>query len=107
MNSFNHYAYGAVVAWIYKTVAGIAADPAHPGFKVVVMHPIPDRRLGFVKAENRSAAGFVRSAWRYEGEKWLWEFAIPSGSTAAVTLPGETSVRTYGPGVHRLGKILP
>ena len=44
MNSFNHYAYGAVLAWMYKTMAGIAADPRAPGFKNIVMAPKPDRR---------------------------------------------------------------
>ena len=63
MNSFNHYAYGAVHAWLYRTAAGIAADPADPGFRHIVMKPLPDRRLGYVKAEYKSAAGLVKSAW--------------------------------------------
>ena len=46
MNSFNHYAYGAVCQWIWQTCAGIAADPAQPGFKNIIMRPVPDRRLG-------------------------------------------------------------
>ena len=100
MNSFNHYAYGAVLAWIYKTAAGIAADPKNPGFRNIIMAPKPDRRLGHVTAEYKSAAGLIKSAWRYEGETWIWEFSVPSGATASVTLPGETTVRTYGPGTH-------
>ena len=95
MNSFNHYAYGAVLAWIYKTAAGIAADPKNPGFKNIVMAPKPDRRLGFVKAEYASAAGLVKSAWRYEGSAWVWEFTVPEGATADVTLPGENESRRY------------
>ena len=102
MNSFNHYAYGAVLAWLYKTVAGIASDPAHPGFATVVMKPMPDRRLGFVRAEYRSAAGLVRSAWRYEGEKWIWDFSVPEGATASVTLPGEAVPKAYPAGSHHV-----
>ena len=102
MNSFNHYAYGAVLAWIYRTVAGIAADPSAPGFRRIVMKPVPDRRLGHVTAEYRSVAGLVRSAWRYEGEKWIWEFTVPEGATALVTVPGETAAKTYGAGDHRI-----
>ena len=98
--SFNHYAYGSVLAWIYKTAAGIAADPAAPGFRNVIMRPIPDRRMGFVKASYRSAAGLITSHWRYEGDRWIWEFTIPDGATASVTLPGETVATTYGPGPH-------
>ena len=79
MNSFNHYAYGCVCEWIWETVAGIAADPATPGFKHIIMKPIPDKRLGHVTAEYRSAAGLIKSAWKYEGDTWIWEFTIPKG----------------------------
>ena len=104
--SFNHYAYGSVLAWIYKTAAGIASDPKAPGFRNVIMRPIPDRRLGFVKASYRSAAGLVTSHWWYEGEKWIWEFSVPNGATASVTLPGESTARAYGPGSHRVERKL-
>ena len=100
MNSFNHYAYGAVLAWIYRTAAGIASDPKNPGFRNIVMAPKPDRRLGYLKAEYKSAAGLVRSAWRYEGETWIWEFTVPAGAMADVTLPGEDKSRRYGAGAH-------
>ena len=53
------------------------------------MRPIPDKRLGHVTAEYNSAAGVIKSAWRYEGEQWIWDFTIPEGSTATVTLQGE------------------
>ena len=100
MNSFNHYAYGAVLAWIYKTAAGIASDPKAPGFKNIIMKPIPDRRLGHVKAEYRSAAGLIKSEWHYEGSKWIWKFTIPEGSTASVTLPHENFSKQYAAGDH-------
>ena len=100
--SFNHYAYGSVLAWLYKTAAGIASDPSAPGFRNVIMRPVPDRRLGFVKAEYRSAAGLVTSHWWYEGDKWIWQFTIPEGATASVTLPGETTSAAYGPGRHEV-----
>ncbi len=87
MNSFNHYSYGSVLAWIYRNAAGIAADPTVPGFRKLVLAPKPDRRLGFVKAEYRSSAGLIKSAWRYEGSRWIWSFEIPDGVTAKVVLP--------------------
>jgi alpha-L-rhamnosidase len=99
MNSFNHYAYGAVLAWMYKVMAGISADPAAPGFRNILMAPRPDRRIGWVKARYRSAAGLVESAWRYEGDEWVWTFTIPAGATATVTVPGEKPVR-YRAGTH-------
>ena len=97
MNSFNHYAYGAVLAWLYKTAAGI-----EPRCGSLVMAPRPDRRLGFVKASYRTAQGVVTSAWRYEGEKWIWEFTVPGGMTAQVTLPGESEAKAYASGTHRV-----
>jgi alpha-L-rhamnosidase len=102
MNSFNHYAYGAVCEWIWETVAGIAADTAEPGFKHIIMKPVPDKRLGFVKAEYKSAAGLIKSAWRYDGDTWNWEFTVPKGATATVTLPGETESKDYEAGTYKV-----
>ena len=104
MNSFNHYAYGAVCEWIWETAAGIASDPANPGFKHIIMKPVPDKRLGSVDAEFNSAAGLIKSAWKYEGDKWIWEFTVPEGANASVTLPGETEVKEYGPGTYNIEK---
>ena len=66
------------------------------------MRPVPDKRLGFVKAEYRSAAGLIKSAWHYEGDKWIWEFTIPEGATADVTLPGESIVKRYDSGTYKV-----
>ena len=104
MNSFNHYAYGCVCEWIWGTAAGISSDISAPGFKHIVMKPVPDKRLGFVKAEYNSAAGLIKSAWRYEGDKWIWEFTIPEGATASVTLPGENEATLYQSGSYKIGR---
>lgn len=104
MNSFNHYAYGCVCEWLWETAAGIAADPGAPGFRHIVMRPLPDKRLGHLKASYRSASGLVVSEWHYEGNQWVWRFTIPQGTTASVTLPGETEARRYGPGSHSIRK---
>ena len=104
MNSFNHYAYGCVCEWIWETAAGIASDPAEPGFKHIIMRPIPDKRLGHVTAEYNSAAGLIKSAWRYEGDKWIWGFTIPEGAKATVTLPGESESKEYASGTYKVEK---
>jgi alpha-L-rhamnosidase len=104
MNSFNHYAYGAVCEWIWETAAGIAADPAQPGFQHIIMKPVPDKRLGTMKAEYKSAAGLIKSAWHYEGDTWVWEFTIPKGASAQVTLPGETESKEYTSGTYTVKK---
>lgn len=100
MNSFNHYAYGAVCQWIWESAAGIATDIANPGFKHIIMKPVPDKRLGYLDASYQSAAGLIQSSWKYEGDKWIWNFTIPEGATASVTLPGETEAKEYTAGSY-------
>jgi alpha-L-rhamnosidase len=95
MNSFNHYAYGCVCEWIWETAAGISCTSANPGFSRIVMAPVPDKRLGFVDAQYNSAAGLIKSSWRYEGDTWIWEFSIPEGAVADVTIPGDTESKEY------------
>ena len=104
MNSFNHYAYGCVCEWLWESAAGISSDPAAPGFKHIIMRPTPDKRFGYVKAEYNSVAGLIKSAWRYEGEQWIWEFTIPEGSTATVTIPGEEGEHIYQSGSYTITK---
>ncbi len=104
MNSFNHYAYGCVCEWIWETVAGIAADASAPGFSRIIMKPIPDKRLGFVDATYQSAAGEIKSSWRYKDNKWIWEFTVPEGAVAEVTVPGETESKEYTAGAYKIEK---
>lgn len=107
MNSFNHYAYGVVCEWIWKTAAGIAADPKAPGFRHIIMKPVPDRRLGSLDAVYRSASGKIGSSWRYDGDRWIWDFTVPEGATATVTLPGQTGEKEYPAGKHHVEVSLP
>ena len=56
--------------------------------------------LGYVDAQYESAAGTIKSSWKYEGDTWKWEFTIPEGSVALVTLPGQNETTEYGAGTH-------
>ena len=102
VNSYNHYAYGAVCQWIWETVAGINADTAAPGFRHIVLKPVPDKRLGSVDAEYNSVSGVIRSSWRYDGDNWIWDFTIPEGTTATVIPPDGSGPEEYGPGSHSI-----
>ena len=93
---------GAAVSWLWRKAAGIAPDPTNPGFRTVIMAPKPDRRLGFVRAEYKSPSGVVKSAWRYEGDKWIWDFTVPRAAIAAVTLPGQEASHLYDGGDHQI-----
>lgn len=102
MNSFNHYAYGCVCQWLWETAAGIEADPAQPGFRHIIMRPVPDKRLGHLEARYQSAAGLITSEWHYDDETCVWTFSIPEGTTATVTLPGESESHEYTSGRYTL-----
>ena len=107
MNSFNHYAYGCVCEWIWETAAGIAADPADPGFRTIVMKPVPDRRLGSLDAVYTSPAGTIESHWKYDGDNWLWTFTVPEGAKARVTIPFENNENIYEAGTHTVKVHMP
>jgi alpha-L-rhamnosidase len=88
MNSFNHYAYGAVYDWIFSTVLGIAPVESAPAYREVTIAPHPCRELGFAKASIESRSGKITSHWYYKGDTVHYEFEIPEGVTAHITLPG-------------------
>ncbi|MBQ8351179.1 MAG: family 78 glycoside hydrolase catalytic domain [Clostridia bacterium] len=89
MNSFNHYAYGAVASWLYGTVAGIRPDEDQPGYAHVHIKPIPDARLEWAAAELETAYGTIKSGWKKEKDGYRITVTIPSGSTADITI-GDT-----------------
>jgi alpha-L-rhamnosidase len=103
MNSFNHYAYGAVMAWMYGTMAGIREDIANPGFKRFVLAPIPDKRVGKVDCVFKSPYGDITSSWKYcKDGTWKWNFVIPANTTATVTVPGEKTGKEYVSGAYEI-----
>ncbi|MER7689806.1 family 78 glycoside hydrolase catalytic domain [Streptomyces sp. NPDC097610] len=91
MNSFNHYAYGAVMEWMYAYMAGIARDPAHPGFKHFVLQPHidPTGRITHVTGSHESPYGEIRSEWRVgDGGRTLsYDVLVPANSEATLRLP--------------------
>lgn len=87
MNSFNHYAYGAVYDWIFGVAAGIKPVENAPGYKEITVSPHPHKDLGFCDASIESRSGFIRSYWYYKNDTVYYEFEIPEGVTAYLTLP--------------------
>lgn len=87
MNSFNHYAYGAIGAWLYNHVAGLNIDPQNPGYKHILFSPHPGGGLTSAKAEFVSLYGPVKSAWQTNGDEFIYEVSIPANTTATITLP--------------------
>lgn len=101
MNSFNHYAYGAVLAWMFKTAAGIQPGDEAGFDDAFTLAPTPDRRLGHLSASFRTARGEIRSAWHYDKDgACQWLFTVPRGAKATVKANGETKV--YEGGTHQM-----
>ena len=100
MNSFNHYAYGAVMGWMYRTMAGIRpGDTA--GYERFTLAPKPDKRIGFCKASYRTKYGTIKSHWRYERDgRLMWSFTVPSGTVANVFPPDGSAPKEYAAGEH-------
>jgi alpha-L-rhamnosidase len=95
MNSFNHYAYGAVGAWMYAVIGGIDLDPERPGFRHVVMQPKPGGGLTSASAELISPYGLIRSAWKLENKTFEWQIRIPANSQATISIPASSSASIY------------
>ena len=68
MNSYNHYAYGAVCQWLFEAVAGFRPDEADPGFRHIIFEPTVIAELSPVAAHHDSAAGRIEAGWRLEGD---------------------------------------
>jgi alpha-L-rhamnosidase len=87
MNSFNHYAYGAIGEWLYRHVAGIDIDPKNPGYKHILLAPHPGGGLQNANADIVTIYGKVAASWKFENEDFTYEVVIPANTTATVNLP--------------------
>ena len=88
MNSFNHYAYGAIGEWMYRVMAGIEIDPAAPGYKHTLIQPRPGGGFTHVSASHLTPYGRVGSAWKIDGATFELSVEIPANTTATIRLPG-------------------
>jgi alpha-L-rhamnosidase len=86
MNSYNHYAYGAVCQWLFEEVAGFRPDASLPGFKHVIYEPTVIPALSPVKAHHDSAAGRIEAGWSVEGDKVTYDILVPEGASGTLVL---------------------
>jgi alpha-L-rhamnosidase len=98
MNSFNHYAYGAVGKWIYGFISGINLDPNYPGYKNIIIDPNAPKELKFANAEYHSIYGNISSAWKLENGTYILDVKIPANTTADVFLPTEVKENIFESG---------
>jgi alpha-L-rhamnosidase len=93
MNSYNHYAYGAVADWIYRYAAGVDVTPQDAGFHTVVLHPVFDARLGSVEFSYPSGYGVIRSDWTVQGGIAEWKVTLPANTTGWLALDAATAAK--------------
>jgi alpha-L-rhamnosidase len=97
MNSFSHYAFGAVMEWAFRTLAGIDTDG--PGYKRIVIRPSPPspgsnpehKPIDWVRAQYDSIHGRIESNWKLEGDRFTLDVTIPANTTATVFLPAHAT----------------
>ena len=107
MNSYNHYAYGAVADWIYRYAAGMDTLPSDAGFHTIYLHPNFDARLGSLDFRYQSSYGEIRSAWSMKDTAVEWTVTIPPNTTAHLPLsPSQQDKFTLnGEGLSKSKKV--
>ncbi|HEY7089762.1 MAG TPA: glycoside hydrolase family 78 protein [Tepidisphaeraceae bacterium] len=99
MNSYNHYAYGAVGEWMYSTIAGIDLDADRPGYKHIVIRPSLGGGLTHARARLESMYGPIESGWKIDGSKANLDVTIPPNTTATIQIPGAGATATEPAGL--------
>ncbi len=84
MNSFNHYAYGAIGNWMYTQVAGLQTDPVIPAYKKIIIRPVPGGGLTWARAEHETMYGPVKSEWKIDRKELIMKVTIPTNTTADI-----------------------
>jgi alpha-L-rhamnosidase len=87
MNSFNHYALGAVGEWLYRFVLGIEQAPESAGFGRLVVRPHPGGELTWARGSYESVRGRVASGWSLEDGVFRLRVSLPPNVTASVRVP--------------------
>lgn len=109
MNSFNHYAYGAIGEWLYATVAGISE--LAPGFKRILLRPVPHARLTHAAATLETPHGLVSSAWKRGRTQLVWDVTIPPNTLAEAVPPAASLADVQVDGAacdaHQNLKVIP
>ncbi|MGB5820663.1 MAG: glycoside hydrolase family 78 protein [Saonia sp.] len=101
MNSFNHYAYGAIGDWMYSTITGIKSDLKNPGYKHIIIQPEPGPQLSYAAASYESMYGRIESQWKVEKETFYLSVTVPPNTEATVILPDGKEKHEIGSGRYQ------
>ena len=86
-SSQNHFMLGQIMEWFYHDLAGLAPDPATPGWKRAIIRPQPAGDITWARAAHESPRGKFASSWKREGGRFVLEVTVPPGATATVFVP--------------------
>lgn len=100
MNSYNHYAYGAIGDWMYRHMAGISSDPAAPGYKKIHITPKPGGGITSASGELNTPYGLVVSSWKIENNVFKLDVQVPANTSATVVLPFGATKEEIGSGSY-------
>lgn len=95
MNSFNHYAFGSVVEWIYRAMAGINASADAPGFKKIIIRPVfdPTGKIDHAQGRYHSVYGEIVSEWQLQSDETVkLRVEIPANATATIVIPEQMKI---------------
>ena len=98
MNSFSHYAYGAIGQWMFENIGGIRH--AEPGYRRITIKPVITDKLDWANVSYDSIQGKIAVNWKRDGEKVSLEVEIPKGATADIHVPGKETPQTVKDGKH-------
>ena len=105
MTSFNHFALGAIVDWLHRSVAGLA--PGAPGYRKLVIQPLLGGGLTHASARHRTPYGLAETSWKVEDDVFELTAQIPPGTSASVLLPGSDAPLEVGEGRHSWAVAIP
>lgn len=95
MNSYNHYAYGAIGDWMYRVTSGIDTDPDGAGYKKIIIKPTIGGKLTYANATYQTPYGKLTSNWKIEGDIFLLDVEVPANTTATVYVPDYNTSEGY------------
>ena len=99
-DSFNHYSFGSVCQFLFEYVAGVRPTFDAPGFREIILKPVPGGSLTWAEASYKSKQGIIRSGWKIQDRKFNYHCTVPSNTTACLHLP-DGSIHKLGAGEHQ------
>ena len=89
MNSFNHYAYGAIGDWMYRTIGGIRMDSGLPAYQKAILKPRPEGGITWARHQVDGPYGELAMNWEISGDRLKVQVTVPPNTSAVLMLPDD------------------